>query len=144
MKPVISILLLFLTLVFANLAAVVETVEKWVHEDGVTHYTDKASVPEGVPSETVEVPEGTVVQDAQSTTERLKRQADKLEQERKQRAQEAEEADREEALEEALEREEIYSEPEKKKKKKRRKKKPVQPTPPPPEPPKPPPPSFQQ
>ena len=48
------------------------------------------------------------------------------------------------ALEEALEREEIYVEPDKRKKKKRRKKKPVEPTPPPPEPPEPPPPSFQQ
>ena len=120
-----------------------ETVWKWVDDEGVTHYTDKASVPEGVPSEEVPVPEpGLVVEDAEDTTQRLKRQAEKLEQDRKQRAQQAEEAERAQALEEALEREEIFVEPEKKKKKRRKKKQP--PVPPPPPPPQPDSPGFKQ
>ncbi len=125
MQRFISIIIFFSALLFANLAQAAQTVEKWVDENGVTQFTDKASVPEGVPSETVEVPEGTVVQDAQSTTERLQRKADKLEQERKQRATAAEEAERAQALEESLQREEIYAAPEEKKRKKRNRPKPT-------------------
>ena len=138
MKRSIPAILLSLAMLFAAPGLLAQTVERWVDEDGVTQYTDKASVPDGVPSETVDVPEpGLVVEDSESTTERLKRSAERMEQDRKQRAAEAEAADRARALEESQAREEIFVEPEKKKKKKRRSG-PLVPPPPPPKPEKPP------
>ncbi len=108
------------------------TVEKWIDADGVTHYTDKASVPEGIPSETVVLPELLPSEgEGQSTAERLQKQADRLERERKQRAKEAEAAERAQALEEALQRDELVEVPPKKKKKRRRKTPRPEPAPPP-------------
>jgi UPF0716 family protein affecting phage T7 exclusion len=99
-----------------------QTVKKWVDEDGVTHYSDRQPAAGEVEVEEVDVPEAGVVTeiDTQEANQRIQKQLEQLEQDRKAREQEARQRDTEKALEEALEREPLVAEEKKKKKKKRR------------------------
>lgn len=71
--------------------AAAQTIKKWVDEEGVTHYSDKPPENGATPVDDVQVQDSAPADaDSQTTTERLKKQAEILEQDRKQRELEAE------------------------------------------------------
>ncbi len=98
--------------------ALAQTIQKWVDEDGVTHYSDKKPAAGEVEVKEVEIPEANVtIIDSKEITERVKKQAQQLEQERKAREQAAQEKEEARAVEEAMEREPMVAEEKKKKNK---------------------------
>lgn len=110
-----AILLLFVALSAAS-AARAQTVNTWVDDEGVTHYSDQKPVDDGAEVREIEVPEGSVSGfESEDVNERINRQLQQLEQDRLAREQEAEERKRARAVEEALEREPIVADEKKKK-----------------------------
>jgi hypothetical protein len=102
---------------FFGSSALAQAVKKWVDEEGVTHYSDQKPVSGGGEVKQVEIPEaGVTITESKSMTERLRKQAQQLEQERKAREQAAQEKEEARAIEEALEREKLIPVPKKEKK----------------------------
>jgi hypothetical protein len=114
-KIAISSLLLFVAL--GGLSAVrAQTVNTWVDEEGVTHFSDQKPA-DGAAVEEIEVPEASVTEfESEDVNERINRQLQQFEQDRMAREQEAEARKKARAVEEALEREPIVGEEKKKKK----------------------------
>jgi hypothetical protein len=98
-----------------------QTINTWVDEEGVTHYSDQKPAGQGSEVKEIEVPKSSVSEfESEAVNERINRQLQKLEQDRKAREQQAEEQKRAKTAEEALEREPIVVEEKKKKKDKDR------------------------
>jgi hypothetical protein len=119
-KSVIAVSIFF-GLSCAALPLMAQTIKKWVDEDGVTHYSDQKPVAGETDVEEIKVPEGgfTTI-DTEDAKQRIQKQLQRLEQDRKARQQEAAEKEEEKALEEAQERAPLVVEEKKKKKKKSR------------------------
>jgi len=117
--PVIAASIL-LGLSFAALPAQAQTVKKWIDEDGVTHYSDQNPVAGEAEVEEIDVPEAGVVTETgtQEVNQRIQKQLQQMEQDRKGREQAAQQRENQKALDEALEREPIVTEDKKKKKNK--------------------------
>lgn len=114
-KIAISSLLLFVALGGPS-AVRAQTVNTWVDEEGVTHFSDQKPA-DGAAVEEIEVPEASVTEfESEDVNERINRQLQQLEQDRMAREQEAEARKKARAVEEALEREPIVGEEKKKKK----------------------------
>lgn len=94
-----------------------QSVQKWVDEQGVTHYSDQKPV--AGEAEEIEVPETNVTGfDGQETQERLEKKLEEMVQDREAREREAKQKQKAEALEEAMDREPLVVEEKKKKKRK--------------------------
>ncbi|MGD8839389.1 MAG: DUF4124 domain-containing protein [Gammaproteobacteria bacterium] len=110
LKTVIISISLF-ALGAAALEAQAQTVKKWVDEEGVTHYSDQGPAEKGAEVKEIEVPDASVTEfESESVNERINKQLQQLEQDRKVREQEAEERKKARDVEEALEREPIEAE----------------------------------
>ena len=104
---------------FAALPAYSQTVKKWVDEEGVTHYSDQRPSAGEAQVKEVEIPKANVTEfETKEANERIQKQLQQLEQDRKAREQATQAKERAKAVEEAIEREPLVAE-EKKKKKKR-------------------------
>lgn len=115
---IISISLIALSAV--ALEAHAQTVKKWVDEEGVTHYSDQGPAEKGAEVKEIEVPDASVTEfESESVNERINKQLQELEKDRKAREQEAEANKKARQVEEALEREPIEAETKKKKDKSR-------------------------
>jgi hypothetical protein len=124
--------LLLLVALSAVSGAGAQTVNTWVDDEGVTHYSDQKPVDDGAEVREIKVPEGSVSEfESEDVNERINRQLQQLEQDRLEREQEAEERKRARAVEEALEREPIVADEKKKKKDRDRDYKGPYPKPPP-------------
>ena len=117
-KSVTTAILLFAISLVA-IEANAQTVKKWVDDEGVTHYSDQKPVDEEAEIKEIEMPEAAVTKfESEEATERIKKQLQQMEQDRRAREQEAEAKERAKTIEEALERDPIVAEEKKKKKKK--------------------------
>ena len=109
---------LFSCLAIAWTPGYAQSVQKWVDEDGVTHYSDQKPVAEE--TEEIEVPEANVTGfDGQDTQERLEKKLEEMVRDREAREREAKQKEKAEALEEAMDREPLVGEEKKKKRKKK-------------------------
>ena len=116
LKTVIISLFLFASSA-AALEARAQTVKTWVDEEGVTHYSDQAPVEDGTEIKEIDLPDAGVSEyESKSVNERINKQLQQLEQDRKAREQEVEAGKKAREVEEALEREPIVGEEKKKKK----------------------------
>ncbi len=94
-----------------------QTVNKWVDEDGVTHFSDQKPVGNETEVREIEIPKGAVSEfESREVNERLNNVLQQMEQDRKAREAEAEERKKAREAEQALEREPIVVEEKKKKK----------------------------
>lgn len=108
-----------------------QTVNTWVDEEGVTHFSDQKPDDGAAGVREIEVPDAATEFESESVNERINRQLQQLEQDRKAREQEAEDKKRAKEVEKALEREPIVGEEKKKKKDRDRKYRGPYPKPPP-------------
>lgn len=98
-----------------------QTVKTWVDEQGVTHYSDQAPVGGEAEVEVIVVPAAAMTgYETEEANERIQKQLEQLEQDRRAREQAAEHRQKTRALEEAIAREPLVVEPKKKESKRRR------------------------
>lgn len=103
---------------FVALPAYAQTVKTWVDEDGVTHYSDQKPSGDEAEVKEVEVPKANVTEfETEEANERIQKQLQQMEQDRKAREEAAQAKERARAIEEAIEREPLEAEEKKKKKK---------------------------
>lgn len=108
---------ILLGLSFAAFPAYAQTVKTWVDEDGITHYSDQKPSGGEADVKEVEVPKANVTEfETEEANERIQKQLQQLEQDRKAREQAAQAKERAKAVEEAVEREPLVAEEKKKKK----------------------------
>ena len=116
MLKIIIISLALFVLGVAALEAHAQTVKTWVDEEGVTHYSDQEPPGDGADVKEIQVPDASVSEfESENVTERLNKQLQQLEKDRKAREQEAEASKKARDVEEALEREPIEGVEKKKK-----------------------------
>lgn len=114
LTAIVAIILIGLGVGFGASA---QTVNRWVDEDGVTHYSDQQPV--AGEAEEIKVPDAGVTEfEASKANERIQKQLQQIEQDRKTREAETAQKKKARALEEALEREPLVVEEKKKKDKK--------------------------
>jgi hypothetical protein len=119
--------ILFMALVFGVIQARAQTINTWVDEDGVTHYSDQKPADKNSRVKEIDLPDAPVSEfDSKEANERIQKQLQQFEQERKAREQAAEQAKQEREAQEASEREAAEAieaiEAAKKKEQKRKKK----------------------
>ena len=113
----ITTLILLLASISTATGLRAQTVNTWVDDDGVTHYSDQKPAGDDTGIKQIEVPEAAVTGfESETVNERINKQLQQLEQDRVAREREAEARKRTKAVEEALEREPIVAGEEKKKK----------------------------
>jgi hypothetical protein len=116
LKTVIISLSLF-ALTAAAFEARAQTVKTWVDDEGVTHYSDQAPAEDGARVKEIELPEATVNEfESEAVNERINRQLQQLEKDRKAREQEAETSKKAREVERSLQRTPIVGEEKKEKK----------------------------
>lgn len=94
----------------AAIEARAQTVKTWVDDQGVTHYSDQKPVEDGAEIREIELPEAAVTEfESESVNQRINKQLQQMEKDRKAREQEAEASKRARAVEKALEREPIVA-----------------------------------
>ncbi len=116
--------ILFAALAIGGIESRAQTINTWVDEDGVTHYSDQKPADKDSRVREIDLPDAPVSEfDSKEANERIQKQLQEFEQERKAREQAAEQAKQDRAAREAAEREAAEAiEAAKKEKKKRRKK----------------------
>lgn len=98
-----------------------QTVNKWVDEDGVTHFSDQKPAGDAAEVKEIEIPKGSVSEfESQEVNERLNNLLQQMEQDRKAREAEAAAQKKAREAEQALEREPVVGEEKKPKKERNR------------------------
>ena len=117
MLKIIIISLALFVLGVAALEAHAQTVKTWVDEEGVTHYSDQEPPGDGADVKEIQVPDASVSEfESENVTERLNKQLQQLEKDRKAREQEAEASKKAREVEKALQRNPIEAEEKREKK----------------------------
>jgi hypothetical protein len=116
MKTSVTTAILLWALSLAAIEVHAQTVNKWVDEEGVTHYSDQKPVNDGAEVREIDIPEAPVSEyDSGEVTDRINKQLQQMQQDREAREREAEAAEKARAADEALQREPIVGDKKKKK-----------------------------
>jgi len=96
--------ILFSALVFGVIEVRAQTINTWVDENGVTHYSDQKPADQGSGVREIDLPDAPVSEfDSKEANERIQKQLQQFERERKAREQAAEQAKQDRAAKEAAE-----------------------------------------